>query len=138
MDEQYTLVVALAEDDALPTEIDNLTSSLRRALSQTAVHDVRRAAAEAPSGSKGAGAVELGALLVNLLPSVLGSVVTVVNGWLSGHAKRSVTMTIDGDSIVLTDPSKEQQRMLVEAWLQRHSHVAQAGLGADEPGRKLI
>ena len=131
MDEQYTLLVALAEEGAPPAQIDNLTSSLRWALNQTPVRDVRRAPADAPTGSKAAGAFEIGALLVNLLPSVLGSVVNVINGWLSGHATRTVTLSIAGDTIVLTHPSKEQQSMLVETWLRRHSHVEQADLRAD-------
>jgi hypothetical protein len=132
MDEQRALCVTVAEEGASPSEIDNLTTSLRRVLNRTAVSDVTRAPATGPAGSKGAGAFELGALVVNLLPSVLRSVVDATKGWLSGHPGRSITMSIGGDSIVVTHPSVEQQRLLVEAWLQRHSEgVAQADLEAN-------
>jgi hypothetical protein len=121
MDEQL-LRVTVAEEDALPAELDNLTTSLRQVLNKTAVNDVTRAPAEAPpAGTKAVGAFEVGALVVKLLPSVLGPVVEAIKGWLSGHPGRSITLTIGGDSIVVTRPSTEEQRMLVDAWLRRHS-----------------
>ena len=132
MDGQHVLCVTVAEEDASPAEIDHLTSSLRRVLNQTAVSDVTRAPANAPAGSKGTGAFELGALVVNLLPSVLEPAVDAIKGWLSGHPGRSITMNIGGDSIIVSHPSVEQQRLLVDAWLRRHSvDVAQTDLGAN-------
>ena len=126
MDEQL-LRVTVAEEGATPAELDNLTTSLWRVLDQTAVNNVTRAPAEAPAGSKGP-AVELGALLVNLLPQVLDSVVAAVAGWLLGYvgrsitrSGRSVTLSIGDDSIVLTRLSAKEQHKLVDAWVKRHS-----------------
>jgi hypothetical protein len=132
--DEHLLRVTVTEEAASLAELDNLTTSLRRTLHQTAVNDVTRAPADAPAGSKAGSAWDVSALVVNLLPSVLGSVVEAIRGWLPRDARRSVILSIGGDSIVVTQASTKEQEMLVNAWLSRHSEgVAQADTGTD-PG----
>jgi hypothetical protein len=132
--DEHLLRVTVTEEGATPAELDNLTTSLRRTLHQTAVNDVTRAPADAPAGSKAVNAWEVGALVVKLFPSALGSVVEAIRGWLPRDPPRSIILSIGGDSIAVTRASTKEQQMLVDAWLSRHSEgVTQADTGTD-PG----
>lgn len=74
--------------------------------------------ATAPEGAKGSG-LEWAQLVVTLTGS-LPTVVGTIRSWLGRHARASITLTIDGDSITISEPSDAERAALLEAWLGRH------------------
>lgn len=109
------------EPDAEAVELDEATLQLRRELLELDVEDVQRpSAGPAPSGTRGVEVALLGTLVVKATSEVVGAVVHAVAGWLARRPNRSVTLEIDGDSIVVTDPSVDDQRRLIESFLARH------------------
>jgi hypothetical protein len=111
------------ESDA--TELDEATVELRRELLELDVDEVERpATGPPPPGARAAEASVLGALIVTATPEVVVAVVRTVAGWISRRLARgvkSVRVEIAGDSIEVTDPSDEDQRRLIEAFLARHA-----------------
>ncbi|WP_155856150.1 hypothetical protein [Cellulomonas sp. URHD0024] len=101
---------------------------LRDELLALAVDDVRPlTGGEAPPGSRGPSAAEIGALMVSLGPSVqlLQSVVQSIAAWLRrDRSVAGVKVSIDGDVIELTAATGDQQSQLVQAWLARHGGTA--------------
>ena len=99
------------------------TSNLRDELLGLDVDLVRRApTGPSPEQAKRVDLAAVGALLVVVQQSsqAVGAVLNVVRGWVERTPGRAVTVTIDGDSIEVTDASDEEQRQLVEAFVERH------------------
>jgi len=59
--------------------------------------------------------------VVTATQELVGAVVRVVMGWLGRRPGRAVKLEIAGDSIEVTDPSSEDQRRLIEAFLAHHA-----------------
>ncbi|HEV7562577.1 MAG TPA: hypothetical protein VGO24_03665, partial [Solirubrobacterales bacterium] len=118
------LEVQLAVDgDAPADESDELTVNLRRELLELDVDAVdRRRAEEPPPGARGAESADLGTLLVTLGPTVLGSVVQTIRGWLSRGRGRSARLQLGDDVIELSGASPEQQEQLIAAFLARNAN----------------
>jgi hypothetical protein len=111
-----------AEPDADTADLEKATLQLRRELLELDVQDVERPAEGSPP--PGARAVEvalLGTLVVTATHELVGAVVRVVAGWLGRRPDRSVKLEIAGDSIEVTNPSAEDQRRMIEAFLARHA-----------------
>jgi hypothetical protein len=51
----------------------------------------------------------------------IGPIVQVIQGWIARRASRSVKLTIDGDSIELSNASADEQRQLLQAFVARHA-----------------
>ena len=74
---------------------------------------------DAPEGSKGVGAAT-GALFARLTGvSALKELVETLRRWAT-RTGRTVEVSIDGDLLKLTGASREQQDLVVEAWIARH------------------
>lgn len=103
-------------------ELAALTQRLRTELLYLDVEDVELVkAGPPPTGSKAGDAVTWGALLVTLGSSgVLPAVVGTVQSWLTRNNQRSVTLEIDGEKLVVSNASPEQQQLLIDSWMQRH------------------
>jgi hypothetical protein len=113
------------EPDADAGELDAATLQLRRELLELDVEDVERpSAGPAPEGARAVEAALLGTLVVKTTSDVLGAVVHAIAGFLTRSPNRSVTLEMHGDSIVVSNPSAEDQRRLIEAFLARHGRVA--------------
>ncbi len=109
------------EPDANADELDEATLQLRGELLELDVDDVQRTAAGAPPpGARAVEAALLGTLVVTAAKDLVGEVVRAVADWLGRRRNRSVKLQIDGDSIEVTDPSADDQRQLIEAFLARH------------------
>jgi hypothetical protein len=123
MDEASQVRVDVVDPDADEEEVEELTGRLRAELLQLDVASVDRGVAgEAPEGSKSAGAMAVGSLLVSVMsPAVLSSIVEMVRGWLGMRGSRSVKLSLGGDTIEVTGVSDERQDQLIQAWLARHS-----------------
>ena len=106
-------------------ELDDAALQLRRELLELDVEDVERpAGGPPPAGTRAVEAALIGTLVVTATRELVGAVIRVVAGWLSRSSGRSVKLEIDGDSIDVTDPSAEDQRRLIEAFLARHTWAA--------------
>jgi hypothetical protein len=110
------------EPDAEAAEIEEAASQLRDELLELDVEAVRVPAGEpAPPGSRGIDAGALGTLLVAGGRVAIGPIVQAVQSWVTRRATRSVKLTIENDSIELTNVSPEDQRRLIESFLARHT-----------------
>ncbi len=140
MDSGLTLL--LSEDEAAPERLDQLTGYLRRELLQLDVEDVRALpAGPPPPGSRALDIAAVGGLVIGLAKSgpVLRSVVSAVQSWLhrGSGGVRTVRLELDGDVLVLSGASPDEQARVVDLFIERHSGIGEpaAGTGArDEPG----
>ena len=103
-------------------EMEEFWRRLRQELAELdvdAVDQVR--GGEAPAGAKG-DSVTLGMLLVTLAASggVLTTLISTVQSWLTRQKRHAVTLEIEGDKLVITNASSEQQQRLIDAFLSRH------------------
>jgi hypothetical protein len=76
-----------------------------------------------PLGAKGVDSFSLGALFITL--SATGGIFTVLieaaRDWLDRHAAaRRISVTIDGDTIVLEKGSSQERSALIDAYIRRH------------------
>jgi hypothetical protein len=125
MSDQATmsLRVGLA-DDADAAALDEATARLRRDLLELDVDNVERATgAEAPPGTKAVETILIGTLLVTLAKNAgtIGEVVKAVQGWLGDRPGRTVKLELDGDAIELSNASSEDQKRLLDLWIEQHA-----------------
>jgi hypothetical protein len=103
-------------------EVSDLTASLRKRLLELDVNDVELVRSEdVPEGAKPGDAINLGALLVTLAPAAMTAVVTFLKDWLATRPVRTAKVTIDGDSLELSNVSTEDQDKLAQAFIARHA-----------------
>jgi hypothetical protein len=122
MEESQKLTLAIdGGPDTDAREVSELTAQLRQRLLELDVDTVELVRSdEIPEGAKPGDAINLGALLVTLAPTILPAVVGLLKDWLAHRPVRTAKVTIDGDSIELTRASSEDQARLVEAFAERH------------------
>jgi hypothetical protein len=117
------LVVEL-EPDVAPSEVDRPIRQLYAELKGLDLESVAPPnLANEPLGAKGADPFTLGTLLITL--SATGGVFTILietaRDWLARHARaRSISVTIDGDTLVLEKSSTQERSAVIEAYLRRH------------------
>ena len=110
------------EADADSAELEDATAQLRRELLELDVDDVKApSGGPAPVGTRGAAAAEIGTLLVAAGRAAIAPIVLAIQSWVARRATRSVKLTIDGDSIEVSNVSPEDQRELIESFLARHA-----------------
>jgi hypothetical protein len=115
-------VVEEGSDDARLEELALLLRQDLLALDVRAVEPYREGTA--PDGTRAGFAAIAGVLSVSLQPGlqVLGAVVSVVRDWLRrSGSRRTVKITIDGDTIELSGASDAVQQQLVDAWVRKHT-----------------
>lgn len=118
------VLVVESELDTDPDAVDRLVRQLRAEFKDLDVESVAPVTSEnAPRGAKGIDPLSLGALLVTL--TATGGVFTVlietVRDWLARHAvARRISVTIDGDTIVLEKSSARERSALIDAYIRRH------------------
>jgi hypothetical protein len=120
---QLTVVVE-PEVGSDPDDLDRMVRRLRTELMDVDVEDVEPMAAEdVPAGAKGADPVSIGALLVTLSAAggVFSVLIDTVRDWLGRQsAAQEVSVTIDGDTLVLKKSSARERRQLIDAYVSRH------------------
>lgn len=110
------------EPDADPAELEAAASQLRQELLELDVEAVGVPAGEpAPRDSRGIDAGVLGTLLVAAGRGAIGPIVQAIQSWVARRSSRSVKLTIENDSLELTNVSSEDQRRLIESFLARHA-----------------
>ena len=113
------------ELDADETELDAATRRLRQELLGLDVDDVEQPpAGAAPPGTRSVGAALAGTLIVTSAQDLMQAIFHTVARWVGTSSARSVKLSIDGDSIEVTDPSAEDERRLIQAFLDRHAGEA--------------
>lgn len=118
------VLVVESVPDVDPDEVDRWVRQLRAELKDLDVESVAPVASqEAPPGAKGVDPFSLGVLLITL--SATGGVFTILietaREWLARHAAaRRISVTIDGDTIVLEKGSTQERSALIEAYMRRH------------------
>ena len=121
---QRVLEIRIDSADADDGELADLTQRLRSELIEFDVDGVDLARAPgAPDGAKAIDPVALGTLIVHLgsLPQMLGAVSEHARDWLRRQHARAVKLTIDGDTLELTNVSSSEQDRLIEVWVARHA-----------------
>lgn len=117
------LKIELAEPDADPEAVDELTQSLRLELLELDVDDVSPVSVgPAPPGSKGLELAAIGALLVQVKGTVgaVSAVVSALRSWLQRGPtpRRSLKVTVNGQTLELTAATAEQQQQVVDEFLR--------------------
>jgi len=117
-------MVLESEPDVDLDEADRSGRQLRAELKNLDVESITPADLEiAPPGAKGVDPSSLTALLITL--SAAGGVFPVLietaRDWLARHAAvRRISVTIDGDTLVLEKGSERERSALIDAYLRRH------------------
>ena len=122
-DRAALLTVRVEDDEADPEELADLTTHLRHELLDLDVEAVESPRlGQPPPGSRAVDLVALGTLIVTFAkPELVVAVVTAVQAWLGGSHRRSVKVTLDGDTLELTGLSSKEQLRVVDQWLDRHT-----------------
>jgi hypothetical protein len=118
------VLVVASEPDVDPDEVDRSVRQLYAELNDLDVESiVPRPPQDTPLGAKGVDPFSLGALLITLTTAggVITSVIATARDWLARHATaRRISVTIDGDTIVLERASAQERDALIEAYVRRH------------------
>lgn len=91
------------------------------------------AVAPPPGGAKAGDPAGVSSVLIALAASggVLTSLVGLLHGWLARSSARALVVEIDGDRLELADPTSEERRRLMNAWLSRHERAPGVSNDAD-------
>jgi hypothetical protein len=126
MSDAVDVLLTLEPDSDLDDEArDRLTRQLRSEVAELEVESVRLATGDAaPVGSKAADPVTIGAIIVALSASggVLTSLIGVVRDLLVRQpASHRISVTIDGDPLIVDNATADQQRDLIAAYISKHT-----------------
>lgn len=77
---------------------------------------------DVPAGAKSATALSLTDFILTLgsAGGLLTTLVAICKDWLMRQQGHSIVITQGADKIEITGPSTEEQRRLVDAWIERH------------------
>jgi hypothetical protein len=118
------VLIVEPEPDVDPDEVDRSVRQLRAELENLDVESVAPVTPEnAPPGAKGVDPYSVCALLITLTATggVVTTLIEVARDWLARHAAaRRISVTIDGDTVVVEKASVQERGALIEAYLRRH------------------
>jgi hypothetical protein len=104
-------------------EIEQLSRQLRRQLLELEVARVDPVTSDVVAGGAKAGELlAVGALVVSLVNSsgLLAAVVAQIQAALARMGRHTVRLEIDGDVLEVTGVASDEQRRLIDAWIDRH------------------
>jgi hypothetical protein len=105
-------------------ELVALAAQLRAQLLELDVESAEPATAgPAPPGTRAGEILIAGALTVMLAQSsgLLTAIVENVKSWASLSRERSVKLEVDGDVLEVNGITRNDQRELIQAWINRHA-----------------
>lgn len=109
----------LADSDQ--EELEALTLELRERLLELEIERAELARQTvAPDGTKVAGALTVGALIVSVGIPLLPKLLDVIKVWVENRPVRTATVTIGEDSIEMEALSPSDQRRLIDAFIASH------------------
>jgi hypothetical protein len=118
------VLVVEPTSDVDPDEVDRSFRQLRAELRDLDVESITLINHEnVPTGAKGADPVTLSALLITLSATggVFPALIETLRDWLARHvATRRISVTIDGDTIVLEEGSEHERDALIKTYMRRH------------------
>jgi hypothetical protein len=122
-DQSLELRVQVTLDpDADPGEVEEHTLQLRDELVGLDIEDIRRPQGEClPEGTRAADVALLGTLVITTGKEAVAAVARTIMSWLGRSRSRSVKLQLGEDRIELTAVSHDDQRRLLEAFLERHA-----------------
>ena len=112
------------DSEADAEELAELAVDLREQLLEL---DIERAdpatAGQAPPGTRAGEIFVAGALTVMLAQSsgLFTALIDRVQSWVSLSGGRSVKLELDGDVLEVTGITRRDQRVLIQAWIDRHT-----------------
>ncbi len=117
------LKVQLGLKDGDAEELATLAQRLVAELKELEVESVELGRQEVPPGAMSGPGIDWGTVLVTLAASggVLTTLINLIQARLTRDERRSVTVEIGGDKLVLTGVSSEQQQQLIDEWLKRQA-----------------
>lgn len=118
--EDEVLVQVIGDDDDESADVQALARALRGELLRLDVEEVDLVTEESlPEGAKGL-AVITGLLNVRTIAEELRSIIGGLRGWIARN-NRSVTITLDGDTLTLSAASSEEQEKLIDLFINKHA-----------------
>ncbi len=118
------LLVFEPEPEVEPDEAERSARRLRAELKELDVESVTPVTSQtSPEGAKGIDASILGTLLITLSAAggVFAVLIETARDWLArSTTARRISMTIDGDTIVLEKASVQERSDLIDAYIRRH------------------
>ncbi|MEU8688515.1 hypothetical protein [Streptomyces sp. NPDC048665] len=116
-------------------ELEALTLELRQHLLDFEVERAELARRSvAPDGTKVAGALTVGTLIVTVGVPLLAKTLDVIKAWIENRPVRTATITIGEDSIEMEALSSEDQRRLIDAFVASHGPSSQDDTSISSPG----
>jgi hypothetical protein len=82
-----------------------------------------------PLGAKAGETATVGStLVVSLISSgAVTALITTVNSWLARQRRGSVSIKLGDDELTLTSATSEDQRQVIDAWLEQHGGATDSG-----------
>ena len=117
------LIVTLdAELDTDTEDLERLTRQLREELSELDVQADLMSGEPAPANTKAGDVITWGTLLLTWAASggAITTLINVLQGWLTRHDRRCITLEINGNKLQVTGITSAEQQRLIEAFLRRH------------------
>lgn len=105
-------------------ELAKLAVQLRNQLLELDIESAEPATAgPAPPDTRAGEIFMAGTLIVMLArsPELLKVLIETVQWWISHSHGRSVKLEINGDKLELNGITREDQRALIQAWIERHT-----------------
>ncbi|GAB3131027.1 hypothetical protein [Microbispora hainanensis] len=106
----------------LPEEVAQAAILLRRDLLQLDIISVDAVPSAPPEGAKGVDVGAIGVMLVSLIePAGVTGVIDMIRAWAGRGQGRSVKVQLGKDVLEVTGVSREDQRRLIDHWIERHA-----------------
>lgn len=124
-----TLQIMLNIDAGTETdlqELEELTQQLHKELIHLDVESVDIArTGEEPVRAKVVEPVSWGTIIVTLLATggVVTTLINAIQSWLTRHERRSITIEIGGDKLLITGITSKEQQQLIDAWISRYTKL---------------
>jgi hypothetical protein len=122
---QITVFIGSDSDfDTYPEDLERFTQSLHREILSLDVESVDLLkGGEPPSNTKVGDPISWGAIIVTLLATggVITTLINAIQAWLTQYERRSITLEINGDKLQITGISSEEQKRLIDAWIDRNT-----------------
>lgn len=118
------VVIVESEPEVDSDQVGRLARQFRTELRNLEIESISPITLEnVPPGAKGVDPASLGALLITLSATggVFPILIETARDWLARHTTaRRISVTIDGDTLVLEKASKQEQSVLIDAYMHHH------------------
>lgn len=119
----HTLKLIFQSEGGSDEYIESELQKLVEQLDELGAIDISRSrVGDAPTGTRGDGAVEVGALIIALggAGATLPSLIQLLQHWLHRRKSGVIHIKIGDDEIVMTESSDPMRRQALDAFLRRH------------------